>query len=117
MGCAESTVSTEQENQTFRATTQLIFYPDFADRSFSSSEDFTISTGFKGVNYTWPKGKGKFSKNSNEISFKGENINCNIASRRLIINGRRIFEFKEGDKIRITGDGEVFVNDVEVKQQ
>lgn len=116
-GCTQSTDSVGQNDFTYRTSTQLIFYPDFADRSFSSSSDYMISTGFNDVTYVWPQGKGNFSKNFNEITFEGKNISCSIVDRRLTINGSRIAEFKEGDHVRITGDGKVFVNDIELKQQ
>jgi hypothetical protein len=116
-GCAKSTVRVRQDNGTYRTSTHLVFYPDFADRSFRSSEDYMISTGFNDVTYIWPQGKGNFSKNFNEITFKGNNISCSVVERRLTIDGRQIAEFNEGDKVRITGDGKVFVNDVEIKQQ
>lgn len=116
-GCAKSTDRVGQNDSTYHASTQLIFYPDFADRSFKSNEDYTISTTFDGVTYIWPEGKGNFSKDSNEITFKGKNINCNVVERRLTINGSRIIEFEEGDHVRITDDGKVFVNDVERKEQ
>jgi hypothetical protein len=115
-GCANSTTRVRQNDTTYRTSTHLIFYPDFADRSFSSSEDFMISTEFDNVTYIWPQGKGNFSKNFNEITFKGDNISCSIVKRRLTINGRRIVKFEEGDRVRITGDGKVFVNDTEQKE-
>jgi len=114
-GCANSTVSTEQNDGTYLTTTHLIFQPNFADRSFSSSRDYMISTGFNDITYIWPKGEGNFSKNFNEIRFKGNNISCSVVERRLTINGRRIGEFDEGDKVRITSNGKAFVNDVELK--
>jgi hypothetical protein len=115
-GCANSTVSTGKNESTYHTSTQLIFYPNFADRSFKSNEDYSISTTFDDVTYIWPEGEGNFSKDSNEITFEGKNINCSVVNRRLTINGSRIFEFEEGDQVRITGDGKVFVNDVEAKQ-
>lgn len=114
-GCAKSTVRVRQDDGTYRTSTHLIFQPDFADRSFSSSSDYMISTGFNNVTYVWPQGKGNFSKNFNEITFKGKTINCSVVERRLTINGSRIAEFDEGDNVRITDDGKVFVNDVELK--
>ena len=114
-GCAKSTVHTKQNDGTYRTTTHLIFQPDFADRSFSSSNDYMVSTGFDDVTYVWPKGKGNFSKNFNEIRFKGNSIDCTVAERRLTINGRPAGQFEEGDRVRITGDGKIFVNDVELK--
>jgi len=115
-GCAQSEVSTKQNDFTYRATTHLVFQPDFADRSFSSSTDYMVSTGFNDVTYIWPKGKGNFSKNFNEIGFEGKSIKCTVVERRLTINGRPAGQFDEGDRVRITGNGKVFVNDVELKQ-
>jgi len=114
-GCAKSTVRTKQNDGTYRTSTHLIFQPDFADRSFSSSGNYMLSTGFNDVTYIWPEGKGNFSKNFNEISFEGKSIKCSIINRRLTINGRPVGQFDEGDRVRITGDGNVFVNDVELK--
>jgi hypothetical protein len=114
-GCAQSTVSTKKNDGTYRATTHLILQPDFADRSFSSSGDYMLSTEFNDVTYIWPEGKGNFSRNFNEISFEGKSIKCSVVKRRLTINGRPAGEFDEGDRVRITGNGNVFVNDVELK--
>ena len=116
-GCSQNTVRERQDDVSYRTSTHLIFYPDFADRSFKSSEDYMISTEFDDVIYIWPAGKGEFSKISNEISFEGKNINCSVVEHRLNINGSRIFEFDEGDRVRITSDGKVFVNDVERKEK
>jgi hypothetical protein len=109
-GCAESTPSVSTNKGTLGTTMHLIFQPDFADRSFSSSEDYSLSTQFNDVTYIWPEGKGSFSKKSNEITFEGKSIKCTVVDRRLSINGRRIAEFEKGDRVRITGDGEIFVN-------
>jgi len=114
-GCAKSTVRVRQNEGTYRTSTHLILQPDFADRSFSSSGDYMLSTEFNDVTYIWPEGKGSLSKKLNEISFEGKSINCSVVERRLTINGRRAGEFDEGDRVRITGDGKVFVNDVELK--
>jgi hypothetical protein len=109
-GCAQSTTNASRNNTTYDTTMHLTFQPDFADRSFSSGKDYSLSTGFNGVTYIWPEGKGNFSKKSNEISFQGKNIKCTVVKRRLTINGRRIADFEEGDRVRITPEGEVFVN-------
>jgi len=114
-GCAKSTVHTKQNNGTYRTTTHLIFQPDFADRSFSSSNDYMLSTEFNDVTYIWPEGKGNFSRNFNEIRFKGKSIDCSVTERRLTINGRPAGQFEEGDRVRITGDGKVLVNGVELE--
>lgn len=116
-GCTKSMVSTEQDEGTYRASTHMIIQPGFADRSFSSSKDYMFSTEFNDVTYIWPRGEGNFSKNTSQISFEGTTIKCSVIERKLSINGRRIAEFEEGDRVRITGDGKVFVNDVELKPQ
>jgi hypothetical protein len=114
-GCAKSTVRVKQNDGTYHTSTHLVFQPDFADRSFSSGSDYMLSTAFNDVTYVWPQGKGNLSKKFNEITFKGKNVSCNVIKRRLTINGRRAGEFDEGDRVRITGDGKVFVNNVEIK--
>lgn len=114
-GCAPSTSNTSKNDGTYSPSMHLIFQPDFADRSFSSSEDYSLSTEFNGITYIWPEGKGNFRKKSNEISFAGKNIKCSVIKRRLTINGRQIAEFEEGDSVRITGEGRVFVNGEELE--
>ena len=114
-GCVENTVRVNRNDLTYRATTHLVFQPGFADRSFSSSNDYMISTGFNGITYIWPQGKGNFSKSFNEIRFEGKVIKCTVVERRLTINGRPAGLFEEGDRVRITGDGKVFVNGEEQK--
>jgi len=116
-GCAQSTTDAGKNNQTYSTAMHLMLQPDFADRSFSSSEDFSLSTEFNDVTYIWPEGKGNFSKRLNEISFEGKSISCTVVERTLTINGHRIAEFEKGDRVRITGDGKVFVNGVERKEQ
>lgn len=114
-GCTQSTANVSKNDVTYNTSMRLIFQPDFADRSFSSSEDYSLSTQFNDVTYIWPEGKGNFSKKSNEISFEGKSIKCTVVKRQLTINGRQIAEFKQGDRVRITGDGEVFVNGDKLK--
>jgi len=113
-GCAQSTVH-ERQDYTYGTSMHLIFQPDFADRSFSSSKDYTLSTEFNDVTYIWPEGKGNFSRNSKEISFEGKNIKCSVIERQLTINEHQIGEFQQGDRVRITGDGEIFVNNIKLK--
>ena len=116
-GCAQSTARTEQNEGTYRTTSHLIFEPGFADRSFSSSNDYMVSTEFNDVTYIWPQGKGNFSKNFNEITFEGKSIKCSVVERRLTINGRPAGQFEKDDRVRITGEGKIFVNDIELKQE
>jgi hypothetical protein len=116
-GCGQSTVNVKQDEETYSTSIHLIFQPDFADRSFSSNKDYTLSTEFNDVTYIWPEGKGNFSRKSNGISFEGKNIKCSIIERQLTINEHQIGEFEQGDRVRITSDGKVFVNDIELKEQ
>lgn len=113
-GCTQSTAHVKQDESTYSTTMHLIFYPNFPDRSFSSSKDYTLSTEFNDVTYIWPEGKGNFSRKLKGITFEGKNIKCSVIERQLIINEHRIGEFERGDRVRITGDGEVFVNGVEL---
>jgi hypothetical protein len=114
-GCTQSTIHVRQDDDTYGTSIHMIFQPDFADRSFSISKDYMLSTEFNDVTYIWPKGKGNFSSELKEISFEGKSINCSVIERQLTINGRQIGEFKKGDRVRITGDGKVFVHGVELK--
>jgi hypothetical protein len=74
-----------------------------------------LSTEFNDVTYIWPEGKGNFSRELKGISFEGKNISCSIVDRSLTVNGRRIAEFEQGDQVRITGDGRIFINGAELK--
>ena len=115
IGCSQNTVRVNQNDSTRGTSIHLIFQPDFADRSFSISKDYMLSTEFNDVTYIWPEGKGNFSRQLKEISFEGKSISCSVVERRLTINARQIGEFEEGDRVRITGDGKIFINDVELK--
>ena len=68
-----------------------------------------------GVTYEWPKGKGSLSKDYQEIHFQGDKIRCQVTKRRLTIDGASFGEFSDGDRVRITSGGHVFVNDKERK--
>jgi hypothetical protein len=114
-GCGQSPVHVKQDEDTYSTSMHLIFQPDYADRSFSISKDYMLSTEFNDVTYIWPEGKGNFSRELKGISFEGKNISCSIVDRSLTVNGRRIAEFEQGDQVRITGDGRIFVNGAELK--
>lgn len=114
-GCAQSTVHVKQDEDTYGTSMHMIFQPDYADRSFSISKDYMLSTEFNDVTYIWPEGKGNFSRKLKGISFEGKSISCSVVGRILTINGRRIAEFEQDDRVRITGDGRVFVNGAELK--
>lgn len=111
-GCAKSTVRVRKEDGSYQTKEYLVFWPGIPDyRSFNSDEDYMVATEIQGVTYAWPQGKGKMSDNFNQVDFKGLKIGCLVVGRRLEIDGRRFAEFEEGDQVRITGGGEVFVND------
>ncbi|MFC1637088.1 hypothetical protein ACFL5Z_19885, partial [Planctomycetota bacterium] len=106
-------VRKRQNDGTYRTSKHLVFRADLPDRSFSSDEDYMVATEFHNVTYAWPQGKGSLSKNFDEISFQGRRINCSVVGRKLSVNEFRFGEFKKGDRVRLTGDGKVFVNDIE----
>ena len=112
-GCAQSTTRVRQDDGTYRTYKLLVFRPDLPDRSFRSDQDYMVATKFHGVTYAWPQGKGSLSENFDEISFQGRRMSCSVVGRRLTVNELRYAEFEQGDRVRITRDGKVFVNDIE----
>src|SRR4030042_655571 len=114
-GCAQVTTHVRQNDGTYRTSKRLVFRSDLPGRSFSSEGDDMVATEFHNVTYAFPQGKGSFSKNLHEISFQGRQINCRVVGRELTVNELRYGEFEKSDRVRITGDGKVFVNDVELK--
>jgi len=112
-GCARVTTRVRQNDGTYREYKRLVFRSDLPSRSFSSEGDDMVATEFHNVTYAWPKGKGSFSKNFDKISFEGSQIKCSVVGRELTVNGLQFGEFEKGDRVRITSDGKVFVNDIE----
>jgi len=112
-GCAQVTTRVKQEDGTYRTSKRLIFRSDLPSRSFSSEGDDMVVTKFHNVTYSFPQGKGSFSKDFKEISFQGRKVKCSIVGRELTVNESRFGEFEKGDQVRITSDGKVFVNDSE----
>jgi hypothetical protein len=112
-GCAQVTTSIRQKDGTYRTSKHWVFRSDLPGRSFHCDEDYMVATEFQNVTYAWPQGKGSYSKNFDEISFQGRQINCSIVGRRLTVNELRFAELEKGDRVRITSDGKVFVNDIE----
>ena len=112
-GCAQVTTHVRQEDGTYRTSKRLVFRSDLPGRSFRSEGDDMVATEFHHVTYAFPQGKGSFSKNFDEISFQGRQVKCSIVGRKLTVNELRFREFEKGDRIRITSDGKVFVNDIE----
>ena len=114
-GCAQITTHVRQNDGTYRTSKHLVFRSDLPGRSFSSEGDGMEATDLHNVTYTFPQGKGSFSKNFDEISFQGRQIKCSIVGRELTVNELRFGEFEKGDHVRISSDGKVFVNDIERK--
>jgi len=113
VGCSQVTTRVRQDDGTYREYKRLVFRSDLPSRSFSSEEDDMVATEFHNVTYTFPQGKGNFSKDFDEISFQGRQVKCSIVGRELMVNGLQFGEFDKGDHVRITGEGRVFVNNVE----
>jgi hypothetical protein len=114
-GCAQVTTRVRQDDGTYRTSKRLVFRSDLPSRSFSSEGDDRVATEFHDVTYTFPQGKGSFSKNFDKIDFEGRQVKCSIVGRELTVNELRFKEFEKGDLVRITSDGRVFANDVERK--
>ena len=114
-GCAQVTTHVRQNDGTYRTSKRLVLRSDLPSLSISSKGDDMEATEFHNVIYTFPQGKGSFSKNFDEISFQGRKVKCSIVGRELTINELRFGEFEEGDRVRISSDGKVFVNDIERK--
>jgi hypothetical protein len=113
VGCTQVTTRVRQDDGTYREHKRMVFPSDLPSRSFSSEGDDMVATVFHKVAYTFPKGKGSFSKNFDEISFQGGRVKCSIVGRELTVNELKFNEFEKGDRVRITSDGKVFVNDIE----
>jgi hypothetical protein len=112
-GCAQVTTRIRQEDGTYRTSRRVVFRSDLPSRSFTSEGDDRVATEFHDVTYSFPKGKGSFSKDFDKIDFEGSQIKCRIVGRELTVNDVRFAGFEKGDLVRITSDGRVLVNDVE----
>jgi hypothetical protein len=112
-GCAQVTTRVRQNDGTYREYKRLVFRSDLSGRSFRCDEDYMVASKFHDVTYAWPEGKGSYSKNFDEITFQGRHVQCSIVGRELTVNELRFREFEKGDRVRITSDGKVFVNDIE----
>lgn len=111
-GCARVTTSVRQEDGTYRTSKRWVLRSDLPGRSFRCDEDYMVATAFHGVTYAWPQGGGNYSQDFAEITFQGRQLDCHIVGRELSVNGSRFAGFEEGDRVRITADGKVFVNDI-----
>lgn len=114
-GCAQVTTRVRQDDGTYRTSKRLVFRSDLPSRSFSCEEDYMVATELYDVTYAWPQGNGSLSRDFKKISFQGPKINCSVTGRELTVNELRFEEFEKDDRVRITGDGKVFVNDMERK--
>jgi len=111
-GCARVTTTVRQEDGTYHTSKHWVLPSDLPDRSFRCDEDYMVATTLDGVTYAWPRGKGSYSKNFDEISFQGSGVKCNVVGRELSVNESRFGGFQKGDHVRIADNGEVFVNDI-----
>ena len=112
-GCTTAKSTVRQKDGTYRTTHHLIFKPSMSDfLDFRCLENYDTATTLHGVTYEWPQGSGSLMM-PDTIVFTGRNLNCRVVGNSLTINGREFGQFKEGDRVRITPDGKVLVNDVE----
>jgi hypothetical protein len=109
-GCAVVTAGVRQKDGTVRTTKSLVWLPSISPyQSFTSDEDYMVAWDIQGVQYAFPKGTGRL-ETLDELSFRGDTIRCKVLKRELLVNDRSVGTFESGDSVRITGDGQVFVN-------
>ncbi len=112
VGCAVATVRVRQKDGTYKTSKRIVWYSPDDYREFECQEDYMVASEMAGVTYEWPKGRGRL-EDVETTTFEGQNLKCKVHKRTLTVNGRSYGKFKEGDRVRITGDASVFVNDVE----
>lgn len=111
-GCTTCTTAVRQDDGTYKTTRHLIWRPSPDEyRSFESDEDYMIETTWHGVTYEWPSGKNELTSLT-DMEFHGESVECHVSKRALTVNGKSYGEMKEGTRVRLTGEGEVYVDDV-----
>lgn len=111
-GCAVVTSSIRQKDGTVRTTKHLLWLPSQQLRTFTSDEDYMVAWDIQGVQYAFPKGTGTW-ESIDQMSFRGDTIRCKVLKRELFVNDRSVGKFESGDRVRVAGDGRVFVNDKE----
>lgn len=114
-GCTQVKTRVRQDDGTYREQKRTVLRSDLPGLSFTCDEDYMVVHEIQGVTYTWPKGRGSLARNFNEITFENSRISCRVVGRELWVNESRFAAFEKGDRVRIAGDGKVFVNDVERK--
>jgi hypothetical protein len=112
-GCTQVTTGIRQEDGTYRTSKRWVFRSDLPGRSFRCDEDYMVASTLNDVTYAWPQGRGSLSMNFDGISFQGRQVKCSVVGRELSVNELRFGGFEKGDRVRITSDGKVFVNDIE----
>jgi len=111
-GCTTCTTSVRQPDGTYKTTRHMIWRPSPDEyRSFEADEDYMIQTTWHGVTYEWPKGKNELTSLT-EMVFHGESVECHVTKRSLTVNGKSYGEMKKGARVRLTGEGEVYVDGV-----
>jgi hypothetical protein len=78
--------------------------------TFKTDADGGVASTFCDVTYEFPKGTG-YVLSTTELVFQGDTILCEISGRKLSIHGRPVAESAPGDRVRITSDGRVLVNE------
>jgi hypothetical protein len=111
-GCTTCTTAVRQDDGTYRTTRHMIWKPSAEDyTTFESDKDYMISTTWHGVTYEWPRGKSTWTSLT-DVKFQGASVECHITKRALTVNGKSYGEMKEGTRVRLTGEGEVYVDGV-----
>jgi hypothetical protein len=111
-GCTTCTTTVRQPDGTYQTTRHLIWRPSADDyTSFESDKDYMIATTWYGVTYEWPRGKSELTSLT-DMEFHGPSVDCHVTKRALTVNGKSYGEMEEGTCVRLTGDGEVYVDGV-----
>jgi hypothetical protein len=111
-GCTTCTTAVRQPDGTYKTTRHLIWRPSADDyTTFESDEDYMIETTWYGVTYEWPRGTSKIMS-LNDLEFHGPAVDCHVTKRELTVNGKSYGEMEEGTCVRLTGEGEVYVDGV-----
>ena len=111
-GCTTCTTTVRQDDGTYKTTRHMIWRPSPEEyRSFESDKDYMIETTWYGVTYEWPRGKSELTSLS-DMEFHGDSVECHVTKRALTVNGKSYGEMKEGTRVRLTGEGDVYVDGV-----
>ena len=114
-GCAHripATTQVRQDDGTYKISRGMVIMPTLDEAlAFVCKKDYDVVTRMHGVEYAWPKGRGRIV-DRDKIVFEGKGLRCEVNKRRLTTNGKAFNDFNSGDLVRVAPDGRVFVNDV-----